>query len=204
MTGRNVIKFRIVSIVICFFLFSAISIYADDVETEEKEKTSINSLLSYRIGAGDVLNINTWKEPELSLDTAVVRIDGKITFPLVDDIQASGRTTMELKRTIEEKLGEYVASPQVTVTLIDPGSQKYYILGEVNNTGEYPILKNLRVMQAFAIAKGFTEWASKKEIILFRKEDGKDKIVRVNYKDILKGDFSKNVTIKADDTIIVP
>ncbi|MCP4117324.1 MAG: polysaccharide export protein [Desulfobacteraceae bacterium] len=161
-------------------------------------------LSDYRVGAGDVLKISVWKEPDLSLDASMVRTDGKITFPLLDDIQASSLTTMELKAVIEKRLSEYVEAPQVTVTLINPGSQKYYILGEVNSTGEYPLLKNLTIIQAFSIAKGFTEWASKKEIILFRREKGKERIIRVNYKDIVKGDFSNNIPIKADDTIIVP
>ncbi|ACN15071.1 periplasmic polysaccharide export protein [Desulforapulum autotrophicum HRM2] len=158
----------------------------------------------YKIGAGDVFKIDVWKEPELSLEASVVRIDGKITFPLLDDLQASGLTTMDLKAVIEKRLSDFVEAPQVTVTLISPGSQRYYILGEVNETGEYPIGKKLTILQAFAIAKGFTEWASKKEIILFRRENGQERIIRVNYKDITKGDFSNNVFIQADDTIIVP
>jgi polysaccharide export outer membrane protein len=158
----------------------------------------------YKIGAGDVFKIDVWKEPELSLEAIVVRIDGKITFPLLDDIKASGLTTMELKDVIQKRLSDFVEAPQVTVTLIDPGSQRYYILGEVNSTGEYPIGKKLTILQAFAIAEGFTEWASKKEIILFRREKGQERIIRVNYKDITKGNFSNNVFIQADDTIIVP
>jgi len=162
------------------------------------------TMQDYKIGAGDVFKIDVWKEPELSLEASVVRIDGKITFPLLDDIQASGLTTMELKGVIEKRLSDFVEAPQVTVTLINPGSQRYYILGEVNSTGEYPIEKKLTILQAFAIAKGFTEWASKKEIILFRRENGQERIIRVNYKDITKGDFSNNVFIQADDTIVVP
>jgi len=158
----------------------------------------------YKIGVGDVLNINVWKEPDLSLEESVVRLDGMITFPLLDDIKAAGLSSMELKAIISEKLAQYVEAPLVTVTLLDAGSRKFYILGEINQTGEYPIVKDLTVMQAFALAGGFTEWASKKEIILFRREKGKDKIIRVDYSDILDGDFSKNVNIKADDTIIVP
>ena len=98
-----------------------------------------------------------------------------------------------------------MASPSVTVTIRNAASQKFYILGEVVNTGEYPLVKDLTVLQAFAIAGGFTEWASKKEIILFRRDNGQEKVIRINYKDIVKGeDFSQNVTIKANDTIIVP
>jgi polysaccharide export outer membrane protein len=151
------------------------------------------------------LKIITWKEVDFSLDEILVRIDGKITFPLLDDIQAAGLSPLQLKKDIEEKLKKYVAAPVVTVGVISPSSQKFYILGEVARTGEYPLLKNLTVLQAFALSGGFTEWASKKEIILLRKVNGKDKILRINYKKIIKGqDFSHNVKLKADDTIIVP
>jgi polysaccharide export outer membrane protein len=93
----------------------------------------------------------------------------------------------------------------VTVTIVESGSQRFYILGEVEETGEYPLAKHLTVLQAFALAGGFTEWASKDEIILMRRENGKDATIRVDYKDIVKGEnLEQNVKIKADDTIIVP
>ncbi len=159
----------------------------------------------YRIGSGDILSIVTWKEPDFSREEVLVRIDGKITFPLLDDIQAAGRTAMELKAAVEERLKDYVASPVVTVTVRSPLSQKFYILGEVAKTGEYPIAKNLTILQAFAIAGGFTEWASKKEIILFRQGEGGKEIIRVNYKNIVKGkDLASDIPIKANDTIVVP
>jgi polysaccharide export outer membrane protein len=159
----------------------------------------------YIIGTGDVLEIVTWKEPDFSREEILVRLDGKISFPLLDDVQASGLTPTQLKKNIESRLKEYVATPSVTVTIRNAASQKFYILGEIVNTGEYPLVKDLTVLQAFALAGGFTEWASKKEIILFRRENGKDKVIQINYKDIIKDkDFSQNVSIKADDTIIVP
>jgi polysaccharide export outer membrane protein len=159
----------------------------------------------YTIGVGDILDIVTWKEPDFSKDQILVRLDGKISFPLLDDVQAAGLSPLMLKKTIEKRLKEYVSSPSVTVTVRDAASQRFYILGEVTNTGEYPLVKDLTVLQAFALAGGFTQWASKKEIILFRREGGKEKVIRINYKDIVKGkDFSQNVAIKADDTIIVP
>ncbi len=162
-------------------------------------------LSEYRIGNGDVLEIVTWKEPDFSRAEILVRLDGKISFPLLNDVQATGRTTTELKKSIEAGLKEYVAAPNVTVTVINAASQRFYILGEVVNTGEYPLTKNLTVLQAFALAGGFTEWASKKEIILFRQVDGKEQVIRINYKDIVNSrDFSQNVKIVADDTIIVP
>lgn len=185
--------------VLAFYLFfSSVFVWAQEGGIKPEK------IQDYTIGAGDILNITTWKEPDFSLDTAMVRSDGKITIPLVDDVVAAGVTTMELKVDIEKRLTQYVDTPFVTVTVVNPVSQRFYILGEVINTGEYPLVKNLTVMQAFALAGGFTEWASKKEIILFRKEGKKEKIIKINYKDIIKGDFSDNIPIKVDDTIIVP
>ena len=167
--------------------------------------TQAQDNFEYRIGKGDILEIVTWKEPDFSREQILVRLDGKISFPLLNDVQAAGKTPTELKKSIEAGLKEYVAAPNVTVTVTNAASQRFYILGEVVNTGEYPLTKNLSVLQAFALAGGFTEWASKKEIILFRQENGKEKVIQINYKDITKNkDFSQNVKIRADDTIIVP
>ncbi len=168
-----------------------------------QDKTTGNSE-DYKIGIGDVLKISTWKEKDLSFGKVMVRNDGKITFPLLDDLQAAGRSTMELKKTIEEKLADFVESPTVTVTLANPGSQKYYILGEVQSVGEFPLIKKLTVVQAFALAKGFTEWASKDEIILVRKGLGKDEMIKIDYDDITDGNLKKDILLQADDIIIVP
>jgi polysaccharide export outer membrane protein len=159
----------------------------------------------YRIGPGDILEITTWKEEDLSREEVLVRIDGMISFPLLSDVQAAGLTPMKLKENIESGLKKFVDNPVVTVNVVDPASQKIYVLGEVEETGEYPLTKRLTVLQAFALAGGFTEWASKKEIILLRNEGGKEKIYRLDYRDITKGkDLSQNVQLRADDTIIVP
>jgi len=176
---------------------------------EEKPAKSMTEpgkaeLTSYKIGSGDILQIVTWKEPDFSMEV-VVRIDGNITFPLLDDIQAAGRTPVDVKKNIEEQLKEYIADPIVTAIVKSPFSQKFYILGEIVKTGEYELLKDLTVLQAFALAGGFTEWASKKEIILLRREQGEPKIIRINYKDIVKGkNLSLDMPIRANDTIIVP
>jgi polysaccharide export outer membrane protein len=160
---------------------------------------------SYIIGNGDILEIVTWKEEDFSRDEIIVRLDGNISFPLLDDVAATGKTPTQLKLDIQNGLKAYVAEPHVTVTVKSALSKRFYILGEVVNTGEYPLTKNLTVLQAFAIAGGFTEWASKKEIILFRRQQGKETVIRIDYKDIVKGkDFRQNVAIQADDTIVVP
>jgi polysaccharide export outer membrane protein len=185
----------IFSILLTLFLISS-SAYADN---------SKYSTTDYKIGIGDILEIVTWKEPDFSREEITVRLDGKISFPLLDDIQAANQSPTQLKKRIESKLTEYVSTPSVTVTVRNAASQRFYILGEVVNTGEYPLAKDLTVLQAFALAGGFTEWASKKEIILYRKENGNDKVIRINYKGLIKNkDFSQNVPIKSNDTIIVP
>jgi len=158
----------------------------------------------YKIGVGDVLQVTTWKEEDLTFEKVFVRNDGKITIPLLDDIQARGRTTMELKKVIETRLAEFVEAPTVTVTLASPGSQRYYILGEIKEVGEYPLIKKLTVVQAFALAKGFTEWASKDEIILFRRDNGKNQMIKIDYDDITDGKLGNDIQLKADDIIIVP
>ena len=159
----------------------------------------------YRIGGGDVLEIATWKEAELTRRDVLVRVDGKISFPLLGDIAAAGMTPVELTETIQKGLTKYVTAPVVTVTVTNPGSQRVYVLGEVVRTGEYPLTKNLTVLQAFALAGGFTQWAAKDEIILLRKDGPKERIFKINYKDIVKGrDVENNLTLQANDTIVVP
>jgi polysaccharide export outer membrane protein len=196
---------------LCIFLIIVFALASSQAFCEEKKSSvklgSIGETLvdSYQIGIGDILGITTWKEPDFTRENVLVRTDGKISFPLLNDFPAAGLSPIELKYNIEAGLKSYVSNPVVTVHIVDPISQKFYILGEVMRTGEYPLVKHLTVLQAFALAGGFTEWASKKEIILLRHEAGKDKIFRINYKDITKGkDFSQNLKLRVDDTIIVP
>ncbi|MGM0656735.1 MAG: polysaccharide biosynthesis/export family protein [Thermodesulfobacteriota bacterium] len=195
-----------VNLIKCFFcsffmLLAAYFCLAGNVAADSNE-VSING--DYKIGVGDVLQVTTWKEEDLTFENVFVRNDGKITLPLLDDIQAEGRTTMELKKAIETGLSEFVEAPTVTVTLGNPGSQKYYILGEVVGVGEYPLIKKLTVVQAFALAKGFTEWASKNEIILVRRDNGKEQMIKIDYDDITDGELKNDIQLKADDIIIVP
>jgi polysaccharide export outer membrane protein len=172
---------------------------------DTKSTTAKPAIASYTIGAGDVLRIVTWKEADFTLDTVLVRTDGKISFPLLNDVQAAGLTPMMLKDVLETGLKNYVAAPVITVTVNNAGSQKFYILGEVSRTGEYPIVKDLSVLQAFALAGGFTEWASKDEILLIRRESGQKKVYKIDYKDMAKGkNMEQDLLIKAEDIIIVP
>jgi polysaccharide export outer membrane protein len=187
-------------VLLCIGLFNV------SAQDKQVQTWSAKSQVSeYRIGAGDVLEISTWKEPELTRREVLVRVDGRMSFPLLGDIPAAGMTPVELTETIQKGLTNYVTAPVVTVTVTNPGSQRVYVLGEVVRTGEYPLQKNLTVLQAFALAGGFTQWASKDEIILLRKDGPKEKIFKINYKDIVKGkDVENNLILQANDTIVVP
>jgi polysaccharide export outer membrane protein len=199
------ISILIACLLITFMMGTGQSGAAEKKSKSKQIWSARDSHKDYLIGAGDILEIVTWKEEDFTRAEVLVRFDGKISFPLLNDVQAEGLTPVELKRVIERGLKDYVSNPEVTVHVRSPLSKTFYILGEVANTGEYPLGKHLTVLQAFALAGGFTEWASKKEILLLRNIDGKDKIYRINYKDITKGkDFSQNIKLKADDTIIVP
>jgi len=177
----------------------------ESMAADSKSATAKAAIAAYTIGAGDELRIVTWKEADFTLETVLVRTDGKISFPLLNDVQAAGLTPMMLKDVLETGLKNYVAAPVITVTVANAGSQKFYILGEVTRTGEYPIVKDLSVLQAFALAGGFTEWASKDEILLIRRESGQKKVYKIDYKDMARGkNLDQDLLIRADDTIIVP
>ena len=199
---------RIAITIFCLLISITIGVghlLAAEKKTAKQTWSAKASAQDYQIGAEDILEITTWKEPDFTREEILVRLDGKLTFPLLNDVQAAGLTTLDLKGVIENGLKDYVSSPVVTVNVRAPLSKRFYILGEVRRTGEYPLVKHLTVLQAFALAGGFTEWASKDEIILLRSEGGKEKIFRIDYKDITKGkDLSQNIKLKTDDTIIVP
>jgi|CZKJ01.1.fsa_nt_gi polysaccharide export outer membrane protein len=157
----------------------------------------------YIIGADDTLRISVWKEPDMSV-TLPVRPDGKISMPLLDDVQAAGMTPMQLGVSIKEKLKKYIADPRVTVVVTAMNSQRIYVLGEVTHTGAMPLLPNMTVLQALSSA-GFTQFANLKAIYLLRVQDGKQTKLPFNYKDAIKGrGAQQNIILKPGDTLVVP
>jgi len=157
----------------------------------------------YLIGADDTLRISVWKEPDMSV-VLPVRPDGKISMPLLDDVQAAGMTPMQLGSSIREKLKKYIADPRVTVVVTAMNSQRIYVLGEVTHTGAMPLLPNMTVLQALSSA-GFTQFANLKAIYLLRVQDGKQTKFPFNYKDAIKGRGNQqNFVLKPGDTIVVP
>jgi polysaccharide export outer membrane protein len=159
---------------------------------------------NYSIAPEDVLTIDVWKEPEISR-TVPVRRDGKISLPLINDVQAAGLTPTQLGAEIVEKLRATIVHPQVTVIVAQMSSLRIYILGQVPRGGAYPLVPDMTVMQALSIAGGFTPYANVKKIYVMRKENGADKIYPVNYKEVINGrKAEQNIHLKPGDTIVVP
>ncbi|MGC2369222.1 MAG: polysaccharide biosynthesis/export family protein [Candidatus Sulfotelmatobacter sp.] len=157
----------------------------------------------YVIGPDDTLRISVWKEPDMSVNLPV-RPDGKISMPLLDDVQAAGMTPMQLGASIREKLKKYIEDPRVTVVVTAMNSQRIYVLGEVIHTGAMPLLPGMTVLQALSSA-GFTQFANLKAIYLLRVIDGKQTKLPFNYKDAIKGrSMQQNIALKPGDTIVVP
>lgn len=159
---------------------------------------------NYVIGAQDVLDINVWKEVELTRSIPV-RPDGKISLPLLNDVQAAGLTPMQLSAQITEGLKKFVTNPQVTVIVSAINSQRIYILGEAARPGAYPLLPGMTVLQALSSAGGFTMFANMKKIYVLRQEGGKQEKFPFNYKDVIHGTRpEQNIVLKAGDQIVVP
>jgi polysaccharide export outer membrane protein len=159
---------------------------------------------NYMIGAQDVLDISVWKEPEVSR-MVPVRPDGKISLPLLNDVQAAGLTPSKLAAQITESLKRFVANPQVTVIVTTINSQRIYILGEIARAGAYPLLPGMTVLQALSSGGGFSQFANTKKIYLLRTVNGKQEKYPFNYKDVIAGKHSdENILLKAGDTIVVP
>lgn len=157
----------------------------------------------YVIGPDDVLHIAVWKEPDLSA-TLPVRPDGMISLPLLNDVQASGMTPMQLAGSLTDKLKKYIADPRVTVVVTQINSKRIYLVGEVGHTGAIAMLPNMTVLQALSSA-GLTQFANPKKIYVLRNENGKQEKLPVNYNRLLKGqDMSRNYVLKPGDTIVVP
>ena len=160
---------------------------------------------SFVIGNDDVLAINVWKEPDLSRSIPV-RSDGRISLPLIGEVQASGRTPLRLEQEIAGKLQPYLEEPEVTVIVQQINSEKFNILGQVAKPGSYPITNSATILDAIALAGGCRDFAKRSSIyILRRNPDGSESRIPFNYKDVIKGkNMAQNIKLRPHDTIVVP
>jgi polysaccharide export outer membrane protein len=176
-------------------------------ETASKKQTQsegVSGSENYVIGPEDVLQIHVWREDVLSR-TIPVRMDGKISLPLINDVEAAGLTVQQLKEVLTEKLKKFVENPNVSVMIVEANSYKVYVSGQVRTPGIFRLRSETSILQIIPMAGGFTDWANPKKIVIIRKEGGKEKRISVNYKKIVDGNPSaSNIILKAGDTVIVP
>lgn len=159
--------------------------------------------VDYVIGPDDTLHISVWKEPDMTVSLPV-RPDGKISIPLLDDVQAAGMTPMQLANSIKDKLKKYISDPRVTVVVTAMNSQRVYVTGEVLHSGPITLLPGMTMLQALSSA-GFTQFANLKSIYLLRMENGRQNKIPFKYKDALKGKSTQSdLSLKPGDTIVVP
>jgi len=159
---------------------------------------------SFVIGNDDVLAINVWKEPDISRSIPV-RSDGKISLPLVGEVQAAGLTPLTLEKDIASKLKNFISEPEVTVMVQQVNSQKFNILGQIVRPGSYVIANSPTVLDAIALAGGFRDFAKQKSIYVLRQGAGGDSRIPFNYKDVSQGrNMAQNIKLQPGDTVIVP
>ncbi len=156
----------------------------------------------YVIGAEDSLYIHVWKEENLSR-AVPVRIDGKISLPLIDEVQAAGLTPLQLKENLIRRFREFVDIPNISVIVMEANSFKVFVSGQVKTPGVVRLRSETSILQLISMVGGFTEWANEKKILVIRKEEGKEKRLTVNHKRIVAGK-DPNFFMKAGDTVIVP
>jgi polysaccharide export outer membrane protein len=199
-------------------LLAAASLQAQDPKKPEPQDSTANQAAAksglgavpandtaYKIGPQDVVRIDVWKEPEVSRSGLPVRPDGKISLPLLNDVQAAGLSPLELSNVISEGLKKFMNNPQVTVTVLDINSRRVYVTGEVSRPGTFPLLPNMTVLQALTTAGAFTQFARTKAIYVLRNEGGKQVKYPFNYKDVIKGNHpEQNIELRSGDTIVVP
>jgi polysaccharide export outer membrane protein len=165
---------------------------------------SVGGDAAYKIGPQDVLKIDVWKEEQLTR-TVPVRPDGKITLPLLNDVQAVGLTPMELAGVISDQLKKYINGPQVTVSVTEINSRRVYVNGEVTKAGAYALLPHMTVLQALSSSGGFTQFARVKNIYVLRTENGKQIKMPFNYKEAISGkNVAQNIELQPGDVIVVP
>jgi len=159
---------------------------------------------AYLVQPGDVLSISVWREEGLDREV-LVRPDGGLSFPLVGNVQASGKSIEQLQAEVAGKLKRFIPDPSVTVAVLKLDGNKVYVIGKVNRPGEFPVTRNVDVVQALAMAGGMTPYAAVNKIHILRRSSGKQTAIPFAYGDVEKGqDLEQNIVLKAGDVVVVP
>jgi polysaccharide biosynthesis/export protein len=171
------------------------------IDTDKKPKPEAPFDEEYRLGPGDKLRIEVYKDAQLS-QSAQIRPDGKITLPLIGDLEATGRTPLELRDSIARQLKEYMTNPVVTVIVVEASAATAYVMGEVNHPGAVTLQGPLTVLQALAIAGGLKDFANIKNIRILRRSPAGVQTIAFNYKEAIRG--AVPVYLRSGDTVVVP
>ena len=199
---------KIVKLFITASMLSALLCPAQDKDLPAKPDVVVaaapsTAVDSYVIGASDVLNVTVWKEPTLT-SSLLVRPDGKISMPLLGDVQAVGLTPLQLADEVTAELQKFIQDPKVSVVLTQINSKKIFLMGEVAHPGPVEITPGMTLLQAIASVGGLTNFANQKKIYILRNEAAKSQKIEVHYKEALKGNSAFNLVLKTGDTIVVP
>ena len=176
-----------------------------DVRAVDRTRAQAATLPGYRIGAGDVLEVIVWKEPDASVPSAQVRPDGMVTLPFVRELRVDGLSISQAETQITEKLSKYVRDPDVTVLVKEVNSERIYVLGAVKHEGVFTMKSSMTILQALAEAGGLTDYAKRKKIYVLRTEASKESRLPFNYDAVISGRATdQNALLQPGDTIVVP
>jgi polysaccharide export outer membrane protein len=159
---------------------------------------------TYRVGAEDVLEISVWREETLKKE-ALVRPDGGISYPLIGEVQAAGKTVLEIQEDIAKRLEKFIPDPAVSVAILKVGSQRIYVIGKVNKPGDFPVGRYVDVLQALSMAGGLTPFADANDIRVMRREGERQVVLPFEYSRVVRGQkLEQNVQLRAGDVVVVP
>ncbi len=159
---------------------------------------------TYRLQAGDILEISVWKETDLQREV-LIRPDGSFTFPLAGEVDARGKSVDNVRSILVERLQKYVPTPVVTVAVKQIGGNRVYVVGKVVHAGDFPLTNPLDVMQAISLAGGVTPFAAVNDIVILRRQNGRQQALGFHYSDVARGrNLSQNIQLQSGDTVVVP
>jgi polysaccharide export outer membrane protein len=164
---------------------------------------ALDTAVEYQIGPEDVLDISVWKNPELSR-TVPVRPDGKVSLPLLNDFRAAGLTPSDLREQLVSRLSDFVPTPEVSVIVREVHSRKVAVVGAVKTAGRYELKSPMTVLEAIALAQGFTDFAARDRIVVLRQSGGTTTRIPFNYRKIADGAEQENFFVRPGDIVVVP
>jgi polysaccharide biosynthesis/export protein len=190
--------------VLCLIVVATAAVAAEGAAAADRQEHKPTVPEQYLLQPGDLLSVSVWKEKDLEGDV-LVRPDGGLSFPLAGDLQAAGHTVEEVRAILVQRLKPYIPDPVVTVSVKTIGGNHVYVIGKVQRPGEFTFARPVDVMQALSLAGGATPYAALNDIVILRRENGVERVLRFRYGDIVRGrSLAQNVVLESGDTVVVP